>query len=69
MQSHQFLKALSQVDIMEMMDMYLEAKTGTPYLSDEILPVNILATLHQIPAYIDQYNTNLLLKSLSLPNQ
>lgn len=64
MEQKQLLQALARLDLMEMMDLYFLSRTGHYCFTDEVLPVNLLASLYEVETYLHQYNETMISNSV-----
>lgn len=64
MDQQQLLQSLAHLDLMEMLDLYLWAKTGHRCFAEEVLPVNLLSSLYEVEMHIHQYNAIKILKTV-----
>ncbi|HZH64923.1 MAG TPA: hypothetical protein VEY10_08515 [Flavisolibacter sp.] len=56
----------SKMDLLHILDLYFEVRTGNPCFSDEFLPVKILSELHRIEATIRQLTGQYILENFQI---
>ncbi len=64
METQEIKQALSSMNLLNVLDLYFEARTGRHCFSDEFLPVPLLAELHKLEYIMHQCNGETILSRL-----